>query len=31
MIPRPRFKVIMSGEVDAFLDTLQQEAKAKII
>lgn len=28
---KPRFKVIMSNEVDAFLDTLQQGAKDKII
>ena len=28
---RPGFKVIMSGEVDAFLDTLQQDVRTKII
>lgn len=28
---RTRFKVIMSREVDAFLDTLREDAKAKII
>ncbi len=31
MMLRPGFKVIMSGEVDAFLDTLQQDVRAKII
>lgn len=28
---RPGFKVIMSAEVDAFLGTLQEDARAKII
>ena len=28
---RPGFKVIMSGEVDAFLGTLQEDTRAKII
>ena len=31
MMLRPGFKVIMSEEVDAFLDTLQQDVRAKII
>ena len=31
MVLRPRFKVLLSGEVDAFLGTLQPDAKAKII
>ncbi len=31
MMLQPGFKVIMSGEVDAFLGTLQQDVRAKII
>lgn len=31
MILKSGFKVILSSEVDAFLDALQQDAKAKII
>ena len=31
MMLRPGFEVIMWEEVDAFLDTLQQDARAKII
>ena len=31
MMLRPGFKVIMSEEVDAFLDTLQQDVRTKII
>ena len=31
IVLRPGFRVIMSGEVDAFLGTLQEDARAKII